>query len=169
MDVCQCHAIHKKGSRSYSGNYRPICLTSVVYKTIEILVKGKKITHLEGNNLIVDSQHGFRNKPSCLTNLLDYFARVINTCDSVAIRQCTESAWIFKKVFDKVPLERLLVKVMAHGIQGSAAQWIGNWLAGRRHRVCIIQTYNSWTQDTSNIRWPTEHRSGPTGVPHQYQ
>ena len=30
----------------------------------------------------------------------------------------------FQKAFDKVPHERLMVKVNAHGIQGDAARWI---------------------------------------------
>ena len=40
---------------------------------------------------------------------------------------------------------------MAHGIQGSAAQWIRNWLAGQRQRVCITQTFSSWTPVTSGV------------------
>ena len=40
---------------------------------------------------------------------------------------------------------------MAHGIKGGAAQWIRNWLAGRRQRVCIIQTFSSWTLVTSGV------------------
>ena len=44
-------AIHKKGNRQEPGNYRTIIFTSVVCKTMERLVKGKLITHLEGNNL----------------------------------------------------------------------------------------------------------------------
>ena len=58
----------------------------------------------------------------------------------------------FQKAFDKVPHERLLVKVMAHGIQGSAAQWIRNWSAGQRQRVCVNQTFNRWTPVTTGVR-----------------
>ena len=38
---------------------------------------------------------------------------------------------------------------MTHGIQGSAAQWIRNWLAGRRQKVCINLTFSRWTPVTS--------------------
>ena len=40
---------------------------------------------------------------------------------------------------------------MAHGIKGSEAQWIRNWLAGRRQRVCINQTFSSWKPVTSGV------------------
>ena len=57
----------------------------------------------------------------------------------------------FQKAFDKAPHERLIVKVNAHGIQGDAAKWIRNWLAGRRQRVCINQSYSNWAPVTSGV------------------
>ena len=57
----------------------------------------------------------------------------------------------FQKAFDEVPHERLMVKVNAHGIQGDAARWIRNWLAGRRQRVCINQSYSNWAPVTSGV------------------
>ena len=118
---------------------------------MERLIKENIIAHLEGNNLIGDSQHGFRRKRSCLTNLLDFFARVIDIYDTGNNKAVDLIYLDFQKVFDKVPQERLLVKVMAHGIQGGAARWIRNWLAGRRQRVCINQTFSSWTPVTSGV------------------
>ena len=60
---------------------------------------------------------------SCLTSLLDFFVQVIDT-------YCTENNkavefvyLVFHKAFDKVPHERLMVKVNAHIIQGDAARW----------------------------------------------
>ena len=57
----------------------------------------------------------------------------------------------FQKTFDKVPHQRLMVKVNEHGIQSDAARWIRNWLADRRQRVCINQTYSNWAPVTSGI------------------
>ena len=44
-----------------------------------------------------------------------------------------------------------MLKVNAHGIQGDAARWIRNWLAGRRQQVCINQSYNNWVPVTSGV------------------
>ena len=118
---------------------------------MERLVKGKIITHLEGNNLIGDSEHGFRHKSSCLTRLLDFFASVIDTYDA-GTKKAVDLIYLdFQKTFDKVPHEMLLVKV-AHGIQGSTALWIRNWLAGWRQRACINQTFSSWIRVRSGLR-----------------
>ena len=68
--------IFKKGSKSHPENYRPISLTSVVCKLMETVIRDKVVCYLESNNLIKDTQHGFRNKQSCQTNLLDFFNNV---------------------------------------------------------------------------------------------
>ena len=96
---------------------------------MERLVKRKINIHLESNNLIGDSQHDFRNKHSCLTSLLDFFDTVNKAVDLVYLN--------FQKAFYKVSHERLLVKIMAHGIKGSAAEWSWNWLAGWCQRFGI--------------------------------
>ena len=44
-----------------------------------------------------------------------------------------------------------MVKVNAHDIQGDAARWIRNWLAGRCQWVCINQSYSNWAPVTSGV------------------
>ena len=55
-------------------------------------------------------------------NLLDFFVRVIDIYDASNNKEVDLIYLDFQKSFDEVSLERLLVKVMAHGIQGSAAK-----------------------------------------------
>ena len=42
-------------------------------------------------------------------------------------------------------------KSHARGIEGDAAIWILNWLAGRRQWVCINQSYSNWAKVTSGV------------------
>ena len=43
----------------------------------------------------------------------------------------------FQKAFDKVPHQRLLLKLKAHGIGDDKIDWIEQWLTGRIQRVVI--------------------------------
>jgi len=58
---------NKTGTRSKPENYRPVSLTSQVCKVFEALLRDKLVDHLEANNLLNITQHGFRRGRSCLT------------------------------------------------------------------------------------------------------
>ncbi|KAF2348298.1 Reverse transcriptase domain [Trinorchestia longiramus] len=128
----------------------PLSLTSVISKTIERLLKVRVTKHLNDQNLINDTQHGFREKRSSLTNLLDFFGEVNRIYDS---KKALYLVYLdFQKASDKVPHERLMTKVEAHGIRGNYSRWIRNWLTGRTQRVVIHDetTRDLITQVTSN-------------------
>jgi ribonuclease P/MRP protein subunit RPP40 len=57
----------------------------------------------------------------------------------------------FAKAFDKVPKERLLQKLKAHGVQGNILRWIRNWLTGRRQRVVLNGKCSDWTDVLSGV------------------
>ena len=59
----------KKHSKSDPKNYCPISLTSVVCKYIEHIIVSQIIKHLEKNNILTDSQFGFRAHHSCESQL----------------------------------------------------------------------------------------------------
>ena len=49
----------------------------------------------------------------------------------------------FQKVFDKVPHQRLFLKLKAHGIGIYVTNWIEKWLTHRKHSVIFkFQTGN---------------------------
>jgi hypothetical protein len=57
----------------------------------------------------------------------------------------------FAKAFDKVPAERLLKKVKAHGISGELLLWIRNWLTGWRQRVVLDGEFSDWIAVLSGV------------------
>ncbi len=122
--------IFKKGTKSDPGNYRPVSLTSICCKLLESILRDVLMAHLERNKLINQSQHGFMPKKSCGTNMLEFLEKVMREVDEG--RPVDVIFLDFAKAFDKVPKERLLQKLKAHGVHGNILRWIRNWLTGRR-------------------------------------
>jgi predicted transcriptional regulator len=73
--------IFKAGSRSKAENYRPVSLTSQICKVFESLIRDVIVDHLEANNLLNITQHGFRKGRSCLTNILSFLEEVTEGLD----------------------------------------------------------------------------------------
>lgn len=141
--------IFKRGNKSLPANYRPISLTSVVCKLMETLIRDKIVKYLEENKLLNDSQHGFRNKRSCLTNLLDFFYEVFNSYDET---KAVDIIYLdFQKAFDTVPHKRLISKVKAHGIAGNTLNWLTDWLSDRQQRVVINGKESTWHNVNSGV------------------
>ena len=55
------------------------------------------------------------------------------------------------KAFDKVPTERLLRKVEAHGIGGKVGSWIRAWLTDRKQRVSVNGKLSDWRTVLSGV------------------
>ena len=88
---------------------------------VEFLVKHK---------LINTSQHGFLKARSCLTNLLCLFEEITKWVDDGSP---VDVVYLdFQKAFDKVPHQRLLLKLKIHGIGNDVINWIEKWLTHRR-------------------------------------
>ena len=43
----------------------------------------------------------------------------------------------FQKAFDKVPHQRLILKLKSHGMGNSIINWIEQWLTDRKQRVVV--------------------------------
>ena len=88
------------------------------------------------------SQHGFLKARSCLTNLLCFFDEITKWVDdgSPVDVICLE----FQKAFDKVPHQRLILKLKSHGMGNSIINWIEQWLTDRRQRVVVDGEVSSW-------------------------
>ena len=102
---------NKKGSRNKPENYRPMSLTSVVCKLLETLIRYHMVEFLVKHKLINTSQHGFLKARSCLTNLLCFLEEITKWLDDGSP---VDVVYLdFQKAFDKVPHQRLLLKLKA--------------------------------------------------------
>ena len=102
-------------------------LTSVVCKLLETLIRDHMVEFLiKKHKLINTSQHGFLKARSCLSNLLCFFEEITKWVDD---RSPVDVVYLdFQKAFDKVPHQRLLLKLKARGIGNDVINWIEKWL-----------------------------------------
>ena len=114
------HLFKKKKNKSISdpANYRPISLTCIVCKVMGHIVASNLTRYLNENHIHYELQHGFREKRSCETQL-------IQLVDDLG-RQLTQGHQVdlvlldFSKAFDKVNYLKLLhvCKLSTHSVNG---------------------------------------------------
>ena len=122
--------LFKKGSRNKSENHRPVSLTSIVCKLLETLIRDHMVEFIVKHKLINASQHGFLKARSCLINLLCFLEDIIKWVDDGSP---VDVFYLdFQKAFHKMPRQRLLLKLKAHGIANDVINWIKKWLTRRR-------------------------------------
>ena len=57
----------------------------------------------------------------------------------------------FQKAFDKVPHQRLILKLKSLGMGNSIVNWIEQWLTDRRPRVVVGGEVSSWKSVLSGV------------------
>ena len=107
------------------------------------------MSHLQSNDLLKNTHHGFRRGKSCLSNLLvflDKVTRCIDDGDNIDVVYLD-----FAKAFDKVPHQRLLLKLIEHGIGNKVVNRVTSWLSQRQQRVCINGEQSTWKPVFSGV------------------
>ena len=111
------------------------------------------------HKLINPSQHGFLKARSCLTNLLCFFEEITKWVDEGS--PVNEIYLDFQKAFDKVPHQRLILKLKLHGMGNSIIDWIEQWLIPPSHRrrgaTAVLVRHKP--------QWHRHDRRGSTVVP----
>ncbi|KAL5256118.1 hypothetical protein ACHWQZ_G011358 [Mnemiopsis leidyi] len=127
--------IFKGGDRTDPANYRPVSLTSHIMKTFERVMRTNLVQHLEENQLISRTQHGFRKKRSCMTQLISHIEQIyqaLNNDNEVDVIYLD-----FAKAFDKVDHQVLMAKLHHYGIHGKVLEWIRQFLVDRKQAVVV--------------------------------
>ena len=141
--------VHKKGDKSSAPNYRPVSLTSISSKIFEHILASQIMHHLQSNNILSDSQHGFRRNRSCESQLIAFVHDLmLNHNNGI---QSDIIYTDFAKAFDKVPHQRLLYKLKWYGIDNNIYQWIKSFLTNRHQLVIIDGSISSPIPVTSGV------------------
>ena len=104
---------------------------------------------LNDNGILSNDRHGFTTGQSCVTQLLEIMEIWTALLDEGG---GLDVAYLdFRKAFDSVPHQRLLMKCKAHGLDGNLLHWIESFLTGRKQRVMVKGEPSTWADVISGI------------------
>lgn len=125
--------VYKKGDKQSVVNYRGIAALCAVSKLFELIV----LDYLKHNcsSYIAAEQHGFVQKRSTATNLVQYTSFIIRELENG--RQVDAIYTDLSAAFDKINHKIAVAKLERLGFHGSLLDWLQSYLTGRRMSVKI--------------------------------
>ena len=125
----------------------------MICKLLERLIKDHMVDFLVRHKLLNSSLHEFLKVRSCLTNMLCFLEEITKCIDEGSP---VDIIYLdFQKAFDKVPHQRLLLKLKAHGIGNGLIDWIEQWLTDKsccRWRSLKLEIGFEWGTTRISIR-----------------
>ena len=116
---------------------------------MERIIRKKLITFLEENDLLSDTQHGFRPGRSCLTQLLQHYDWILQ---QLLNQSNIDVIYLdFAKAFDKVDHGMICHKLRNFGIIGKLGEWLHDFLKDRSQTVVANGATSSNTQIISGV------------------
>ena len=109
--------------------------------------------HLSQHRIILDSQHGFRERLSTVTQLI---TSVNDWSTTLEHRGQSDVILLdFSKAFDRVSHHHLSAKLNYYGIRGSTLFWINAFLSNRFQAVSVNGRHSTWVE----VTWGVPQRS----------
>ena len=107
------------------------------------------IKHMAKNNIIINEQHGFRNKLSTITQLINTTTDWANTLNNKG--QTNIIFLDLSKAFDKITHKIILSKFRYYGIRNHTLSWIGAFLSNRTQTTVVNGVHSSYVEVTSGV------------------
>ena len=127
--------INKKADKTNPPNYQPVSLTCISCKLLEHIICSNLMQHLTKHNILYPLHHGFREKRSCESQLIEFVHDIAFNMQKG--HQNDVVVMDFAKAFDKVAHNRLLYKLSSYGVNWNTLGWIGSFLSGRSQKVVL--------------------------------
>lgn len=127
--------VYKNGDKSNIENYRPISLLSEIGKVFEKCFYTRLIAFLNKEQILFESQYGFREAHSTVHALIDLVTTVKNSW-----YKKEQTAAIFldlSKAFNTVNHSILCKKAEIYGVRGLSMNWLVSYLSGRQQYVYL--------------------------------
>ena len=141
MKIAEVVPLHKGGDESYCNNYRSISLLITISKILEKIIYKWTYSFLEKNNILFQSQYGFRTRHSCTDAISELVGEITKNSENGLY-----TAGIFldlSKAFDTLPHKILLDKMAKYGIHGTINTWFTSYLSSRSIKVkCNVVSSN---------------------------
>ena len=128
----------RKEKKEDVTNYKPISLLCVVSKVLEQCI----FKHFKDflRPLFVNTQHGFLQGRSTVTQLLAFYHEIGQSLD-----KGLQSDIVYldlAKAFDSVSHQRLLLTLSLYRVSGKLLQWFESYLGGRG-QLCLVHGFTS--------------------------
>jgi hypothetical protein len=142
--------VFKKGDATNPLNYRPIALTCTIFcKIMERLIKDQLLNYLLHKKLITKYEHGFLNKRSTATNLLECTQDWIVALSN---HHCVDVIYIdFSRAFDSTVFTKLIAKLKNCGSDGKLLAWLTGFLHNRTRCVVLENCFSCEATVNSGI------------------
>jgi len=129
MKISKTIAIYKKNDKALMDNYRPIALLSTFSKVFEKAFCKRLLSFLDNNDVLSESQYGFRKRRSTVHAVLEFYLHTINSMMNG--EQILATYIDMSKAFDTVKHNILLKKLSLYGVRGPALSWVRSYLTDR--------------------------------------
>ena len=133
LKIAKVIPLYKKDDNKSFGNYRPISLLSSIFKIFERVAYNQLYTYLTSNDLLYESQYGFRKHHSTKLAALEFTDRIEKEMDTKKLPFSIFLA--LSKAFDTLDHSVLLSKLQYYGIRDTALNWFKSYLSKRTQYV----------------------------------
>ena len=149
LKIAKVVPVFKKENPHMTGNYRPISLLPVISKIFEKIVFSQLYKYFNDNNLLYNSQYGFRKGHSCEYAAMEVTDKVFKHLDN---KKLPLAIFLdFSKAFDTINHKILLYKLKYYGVSGIPLKWFEDYLTNRKQYIQYKEKTSSEQTITTGV------------------